>query len=329
MTASKGRSPSPLSVGGEVVPPGETRQIEIPVARLPPTKFSLSIPVEVVHGTRSGPGLWLSGALHGDELNGVEIIRRVIEAVDPAEMKGFLLAVPIVNVFGFINGSRYLPDRRDLNRCFPGSSKGTLPARLADIFMKEIVGLCTHGIDFHTGSNHRTNLPQIRGNIRDAETRRCAEAFGAPVVIHAESRDGSLREAATRRGIHVLLFEGGEPLRFEESVIEAGVKGTLRVMRALGMLRRRVGPPGRGIAIATKTIWLRARASGLCRLQVDIGDRVERRQRLGTISDIFGEVAARVVSPRAGIVVGIARNPLIHQGEGLVHLATEFEDLLN
>ncbi len=325
MTESRGERNEPVAIGEESVPPGERRLVELPVARLPPTETFLSIPVEVLNGARHGPSLWLSAALHGDELNGIEIIRRVLAEIEPGELHGRLLAVPIVNVFGLIGSSRYLPDRRDLNRCFPGARRGTLAARIAHIFMNRVVSLCSHGIDFHTGSNHRTNLPQIRCNLRDAETRRCAMAFGAPVIIHAQTRDGSLRQAATALGRHVLLFEGGETLRFENDVIDAGVEGTFRVMRKLKMIKRSIIKGGRAL-VATKTTWVRARSSGLCRLRIESGDRVKKSQVLGSIADVFGAVSTRIRAPEDGLVVGLNRNPLVHRGDGLVHLAVEFEE---
>ena len=225
-----------ITIADTPVSPGRRQRIEIPVAKLP-TETWMSILVDVVHGSAPGPCLWLSAAIHGDELNGVEIIRRVLEQVTPDKLHGCLISVPIVNVFGFIEQERYLPDRRDLNRSFPGSSTGSLAARLANLFMTEVVSHCTYGIDLHTGSNHRANLPQIRGNLVDPETRRCAEAFAAPVMIHAETRDGSLRHAATAKGIHVLLYEAGEPMRFDADAIEIGTEGVMRVMAAFNMIR--------------------------------------------------------------------------------------------
>ena len=312
-------------IRGVVVPAGERRQIDVPVARLPPTNTSLSIQVEALHGREPGPRLWLSAAIHGDELNGIEIVRRVLARVDPRSLRGAILAVPTANVFGVVNQSRYLPDRRDLNRSFPGSARGALAARLAKIFMTEVVERTAYGIDFHTGSNHRTNLPQIRCDTDDPETRRCAVAFGSPLVVHSRTRDGSLRQAATDLGRHVLLFEGGEPLRFEEDVITSGVDGTLRVLEALEMIDV-ASPTSAAIApIATRTHWVRARRGGLARLTIDCGQSVRRREVLGSIGDAFGASAVKIVTPSDGIVIGLAKNPLVNQGDGLVHLATEFE----
>ncbi|MGB7414474.1 MAG: succinylglutamate desuccinylase/aspartoacylase family protein, partial [Thermosynechococcaceae cyanobacterium] len=227
-----------IQVGQTIIHPGQRQQIDLPVARLP-TQTLLSLPITVINGTRPGPRLWLSAAIHGDELNGVDIIRQVLEQVKPKKLCGTLLAVPIVNVFGFIEQSRYLPDRRDLNRSFPGSTRGSLAGRLAHLFMTEVVNHCTHGIDLHTAANHRTNWPQIRANLDDAETYRCAKAFNAPLMLHSNTRDGSLRQAAAQQGIPVLLYEAGEALRFDADAIQVGVTGILQVMALLEMLPER------------------------------------------------------------------------------------------
>ncbi len=302
-----------------IVKPGERAQLEIPVARLP-TQTSLSLPVMVLHGTEPGPCLWLSAAVHGDEVNGVEIIRRVLERVDPAGLRGTLIAVPIVNVYGFLTQSRYLPDRRDLNRSFPGSARGSLAARLAHLFMTDIVRRCTHGIDLHTGGQYRNNLPHVRAQLTDSETRRCAEAFGAPVMVHARMRDGSLREAATRRKIASLLYEGGEACRFDKNSIRAGQEGVLRVMVALGMVRpMRLRRPPPCVEVQRLT-WVRARTSGIFRREVELGEHVKKRARLGVITDAFGELNAGVYAPVDGVVIGVAEAAIVHQGDALVHV---------
>ena len=202
-----------LVIDGQTIKPGERKKIFLRIAALY-DYTDISIPIEVIRGKVDGPILFISAAIHGDEINGVEIVKRVLKRVSIDKLKGTLIAIPIVNVFGFNNLSRYLPDRRDLNRSFPGQKNGSLASRLASIFMKEIVHKCTHGIDLHTGAVHRTNLPQIRACLDDAATKTLAKSFGVPVVIDSTLRDGSLREAARRKGIPMLLFEGGEALRF-------------------------------------------------------------------------------------------------------------------
>jgi hypothetical protein len=315
-----------LTVGGQRIAPGERKRIEIPVARVPATRLLMPMPVEVLVGREPGPRVWVSGVIHGDELNGVEIVRQVLARLDPAKLRGAVLAVPIVNMFAFVAQSRYLPDRRDLNRSFPGSARGSLASRLADVFMRQVVDACTHGIDLHTGSDHRRNLPQLRADLRDAETRRCALAFGAPVAIDARTRDGSLRDAATRRGKHVLLYEAGEPQRFNRDAVRTGVRGVLRVLEHLGMIEAgTASAPAGPTAVATATRWVRARTGGLVRIEADLGARVERGERLGVVADAFGEEAAPLAAPVPGIVIGRANNPVARRGDALVHLATAFE----
>lgn len=263
----------------------------------------------------------MSAAIHGDEINGVEIIRQVLERVSPKELSGMLIAVPIVNVFGFIEQSRYLPDRRDLNRSFPGSPRGSLAARLAHLFMQEVVAHCTHGIDLHTAAIHRSNLPQIRANLKDEETYHCARAFGAPLMVHASTRDGSLREAAAKQGIPVLLYEAGEALRFDPYAIRTGVDGVLRVMASLKMIVSDGLLPPEGTLEVETTRWLRASRGGLLQLEVELGQTVAKKQRLGVIRDAFGDRSVSVVAPHEGLVIGYTRNPLVNQGDAMIHLA--------
>ncbi len=309
-----------FELAGVQIAPGEVRRLEIPVAQLP-THTMLSIPVTVAHGVKPGAKLWLSAAIHGDEINGVETIREVLPQIDPQQLCGTLIAVPIVNVFGFIQQSRYLPDRRDLNRSFPGSATGSLASRIAHLFMEEIVSRSTHGIDLHTASDHRVNLPQIRANLEDAATHHFAKAFGAPLIMHSSTRDGSLRQAATKKGIPVLLYEAGEALRFDSEAIRIGVSGILRVMAALEMYPL---PPELSSTTpleAKRSKWLRASQSGILRLHVKLGEKIKKKQIIGTIADVFGDKSVKIKSSTKGFVIGHTQNPLVNQGDGIVNLA--------
>ncbi len=234
---------------------------------------------------------------------------------------GTVIAVPIVNVHGFLNGDRYLPDRRDLNRSFPGSASGSLAARVANLFMTEVVSRCDVGIDLHTGSDHRINLPQIRADLDDAETRRLAEAFGAPLMLHARVRDGSLRGAATDLGKTVLLYEGGEAWRFDRDSIEAGVTGVRNVLSELGMVAeptdRCIVPP----RLSRKSTWVRARRSGIVGLDTGLGDTVVKGQQIAVIHDAVGRRLARVNAPSDGVIIGHVQHPLVNQGDALIHIA--------
>ncbi len=310
----------PLTIGGITVPNGKRVKIEIPVTHLP-TGTTLSLPVVVLNGRYPGPRIWLSAAIHGDELNGVEIIRRVVRSLRISHLQGTVIAVPIVNLFGLLEQSRYLPDRRDLNRSFPGSHRGSLAARLAAIFMQEVVSHCTHGIDLHTAAIHRNNFPQIRANLNDAETYQFAKAFGAPIVIHADTRDGSLREAAANRRIPTLLYEGGEALRFSEEAIQVGVEGIRRILAYLEMYT--VDAPSQvTLSVESREArWVRASRGGFWHLKVALGQRVAHREVLGFITDALGTKTTVVRSPQAGWVIGQHQNPLVHQGDALVHIA--------
>ena len=217
---------APFEINSVTIKPGERSLVELPVAKLP-THTPVSLPVHVIHGRHDGPTLFICAAIHGDEVLGVEIIRRLVKSKSLKAMRGTLLCVPIVNAFGFLAHSRYLPDRRDLNRCFPGSAKGSLAAQLAHIFMTEVVARSDYGIDLHTGTVNRPNLAQVRGNFHDTALRDMAEAFGAPVMIHAGTRQGSLREAASGYNAKVLLYEAGEALRLDELPIRIGLEGNL------------------------------------------------------------------------------------------------------
>ncbi|WP_081195566.1 succinylglutamate desuccinylase/aspartoacylase family protein [Halomonas sp. BC1] len=313
---------APFTLAGHTILPGQRLQIDVPVARLY-THTPLHIPVEVVHGRKEGPVMLVCGGIHGDEINGVEIVRRVLRSKSINSLRGTLIAVPVVNVFGFLQQTRYLPDRRDLNRCFPGSEKGSLGGRIAALFRDEIVDHATHIIDLHTGAIHRTNLPQIRAQLTPgSETERMADAFGAPVILNAELREGSLRHYAQNLGIPVLTYEAGEALRFDEWAIAPGVKGILRVMRRLGMLsgeqRRRTPAPAE---LANGSSWARAPIDGILRPQVRLGARVAKGEVLGKVADPFGNDEGEVLAMADGIVIGMSRLPLANEGEALYHIA--------
>ena len=308
-----------LRVGGKRVKPGTRARIEIPVSRLV-TGDWLSIPVEVINGVEDGPGCWLSGAIHGDEVIGVAVIHRVVQALDPETMSGHVIAAPIVNGFGFIAQSRYLPDRRDLNRSFPGRKRGSLASMLARLFMEEVVGRCDYGIDIHAGSNDRTNLPQVRGDLEDAETDAMAEAWGAPIMIDNRAPKGSLRRAATTKGKKVLLYEGGEPRRFEEESVDIGVRGVLRVLRHLDICSE-VRPTRKHPVRSFKTRWVRAPRGGIFWLRTDRGRKVRKGQRIGVITGPYGEEREYVKASMAGMVIGHSVNPLVNRGDALVHIA--------
>lgn len=333
---------APFAFGGVEVAAGRRHELSLPISQLV-TGADVTLPVHVLHGREDGPTVWVSAAIHGDEVAGVEIVRRVLERLQPKNLRGTLLAVPIVNVLGVMAGDRYLPDRRDLNRSFPGSARGSLASRIAHLMMTEVIGRCTVGIDLHTGADRRSNLPQIRCDLEDPQTRALAEAFGAPVLFHARLRDGSLRAAARETGARVLLYEAGEAWRFDEYAIAPGVDGVLRVLAHLGMVRAAdVGltpgddevPPAvdatgenaesvetdPGTHVVWRSGWVRARADGLLHLDVALGQTVRAGERIGALYNSFGRRLAHVSAELSGVVVGRAEAPLVHRGDALVHI---------
>ena len=310
----------PVTICGTTLKPGERATVDVPATALS-THTEVTMPVHVLHGRRPGPRLFVCAAMHGDEINGTEIIRRLMRQSALRRLAGTLIAVPVVNVMGFVSLSRYLPDRRDLNRSFPGSTSGSLAARLANLFLTGVVKGCTHGIDLHTGALHRTNYPQIRANLDNPESDRLATAFGAPIVINAGLREGSLRAAARKHGIPVLVYEAGEALRFEEISIRAGLRGTLRVMRALEML-----PPTKQskkrlpLVTIRSSGWARSPCSGVLRLVTHNGALVKEGDRLGLVTDPYGETEVEVRARADGIVIGHTTLPVVNEGDALFHI---------
>jgi len=311
----------PIYIGDTPVKAGERASVDLPIARLY-THTEMKLPVQVIHGKKEGPVLFVSAAIHGDEINGVEIIRRLLRLKLLNNIRGTLIAIPIVNVYGFINRSRYLPDRRDLNRSFPGNYSGSLASLLAKLFMDEIVAKCTHGIDLHSGSNHRANLSQIRATLNNPEIERMANSFGAPVIINARLRDSSLREAVAGSGIPMLLYEGGESLRFNERPITVGMNGIVAVMREIGMLPKKTRKKPPQSVVVKATSWVRANKSGIVHKAVPLGSVVKKNQQMAGIIDPIGDQEEAVLAPFEGIVIGCLNLPLVHRGDALFHLAS-------
>ncbi len=311
-----------LAFGGHAVAPGNRMTIDLPVSVLS-DHTPVTMSVHVIHGRRDGPTMFVSAGVHGDEVIGVEIVRRLLRTPVLSTLRGTLLVVPIVNTYGFLNHSRYLPDRRDLNRSFPGRPSGSLASRLANQFVTEIVDRSDFGIDLHSAAIHRTNLAQIRISPDNPKTREMAQAFGAPVVLTSQVRDGSLRGAATAKDVDVLLYEAGEGLRFDEMGVRAGVSGILRVLRYLGMLPvSRVAKAKTKPLFCARSKWTRAPMGGLLRAFKSEGDIVGKGDVLGAISDPFGETEALLVSEIDGIIVGRAVMPVVNEGDAIFHIAS-------
>ena len=291
-----------FTLGGIDIPKGMSLTVNLELPKLYNTPTQL--PVRVIRGKRRGPIIFVSAAIHGDELNGIEIVRRLRKLEILKKIKGTLILVPIVNVYGIMTLSRYLPDRRDLNRSFPGSSKGSLSSRVAKIFFDEIVSKCDLGIDLHTASIHKSNLPQIRTNIDNEYTFTLAKAFQAPVILHSELRDGSLRSVAQEKGIPILLYEAGEALKFDETSIRIGVHGIINVLRSNGMLPK-VQRKTKKIPIVMRTSqWVRSNESGILRTIKALGDTVTQDEVVAYIDDPLGDEVFTIVSPFDGVIIG-------------------------
>ncbi len=310
-----------FAIGGAEISPGSRRTVSLPVSMLS-DHTPVTMSVHVIHGRKPGPVVFVSAGIHGDEVIGVEVIRRLLKQPALGKLSGTLLAVPIVNAFGFMNHARYLPDRRDLNRCFPGSAGGSLAARLAHMFLTEIVERCELGIDLHSAAVHRSNLPQIRVVPGHPEALRLAGVFGAPVILRSPVREGSLRQVARERSIEILLYEAGEGLRFDEMAVRAGVSGILRVLQDRGMLGAKgVARARREPLLCISSSWIRAPQGGLLRTYRSEGDVVGKGEILATVSDPFGEIEADVTAPFGGIIIGRAMLPVVNEGNALFHLA--------
>ena len=310
-----------FKIANIIIPAGTRQTVNLPVSVLS-DHTPVSMSVHVIHGRLDGPTIFVSAGIHGDEVIGVEIVRRLLRSPSMGSIKGTLIVVPIVNTYGFLNHSRYLPDRRDLNRMFPGTETGSLASRLAHIFTTEIVARCDLGIDLHSAAIHRTNYPQIRVSPDNPEMLDLANVFGAPIIMQSPVREGSLRGAAKDMGIDVLLFEAGEGLRFDEYSVRSGVAGILRV------LRYKVMVAGKGIAkaktqpqLCPSSKWLRAPIGGLLRTFKADGDLVREGDVMASVSDPFGEQEEELLAPFDGIIVGRAVMPIVNEGDAIFHLA--------
>lgn len=315
----------PFILGGVKIERGSNVTVEIELPHLYSTPMKLA--VRVIRGKKDGPTMFVSAAIHGDEINGIEIIRRFRTLKILEELKGTIILIPMVNVYGVMNLSRYLPDRRDLNRHFPGSSQGSLASRMAKIFMDEIVTKCDFGIDLHTAAIHRSNLPQIRTDIDNKYTLSLAKAFEAPVILHSQLRDGSLRAVTQESGVPVLLYEAGEALRFDEQSIRIGVKGIINILQASKMLPKyRPSLKGKTPIVTRSSEWLRAPDSGIIRTLKGLGDTVVKGEIIASIYEPLEDKNFAVIAPYNGIIIGKLEIPLIQEGDAVFHIAN-FENV--
>lgn len=311
--------PDYIQINGQKIGLGASAEVNLNVARLP-TYTSIELPVRVIRGKEDGPVLLLTGGLHGDEINGIEIVRRMISKHLANMDKGTVIGIPLVNIYGFIQSARGVPDGKDINRSFPGSKNGSLAKLVAYTMMNQIIPQIDVGLDFHTGGASRANLPQVRCTFDDPYNLQVAKAFGPPLILHSPLIDKSFRKAAYKKGKKILVFETGEAHRLDQAGIQEGINGILRVMKFLGM--RKDAPVGYTSEVYRKSHWLRARYAGLFHPVVELGDHIKKRQLVGKITDPFGFESFKVVSSSEGRVIGLNNSPVVHKGDAIMHIAT-------
>ncbi len=309
----------PLQVAGRAVEAGTSREILLKISEFY-TANPVNIPVTVLRGREAGPVVALLAAIHGDELNGIEIVRQVILGLDPGRIRGAIVCVPVVNRFGFLAHSRYLPDRRDLNRCFPGNSGGSSASRVAAKVFSGIVLAADHVIDLHTAALGRTNLPHLRADMRERAVATLARSFGAEWIMDSPGRGRSLRRAATEAGIPCIAYEAGETFKFQRPQIRKGLHGVYNVLSSLGILDIPPRPP-RFQVVVRRARWIRAERGGILDLDVRPGDLLERGEEVGRITNPFGREVVTIESPSRGVVLGTTTIPMVNPGDAIAHVA--------
>lgn len=315
--------PSLFLLGAEVTPSTSAR-----LSWSPDNSFAgiaAPTPVLVVNGAKTGPTLCVTAAIHGDELNGIEIVRRVLYDLDPEKLSGAVIGVPIVNLQGFRRASRYLPDRRDLNRYFPGNPTGSSASRLANSFFNEVIAKCDALVDVHTGSFHRTNLPQLRADLKNPQVLELTQGFGSTVVLHSSGTAGTLRRAAAEAGIPSVTLEAGEPARLQEDAVDHGTKGVNTLLNELNMYKK-VTRWGHREPIYYRSKWERADRGGVLFSKVELGDRVNKDQLLGTVTDPITNVQTEIKASQKGRILGMALNQFVMPGFAAFRIGIETDD---
>lgn len=311
--------PETIVINGKSIDRGEKVLTKIAISKLP-SGTVIEIPIYVFRSVHDGPVVLLMAGMHGDEVNGTEIVRRMLSKKMLYPLKGTIIAVPVLNIYGFLNFSREVPDGKDVNRSFPGNRDGSLASRVAYRFMKEIIPYVDYGLDFHTGGSSRANYPQIRCVLADYRNDELAKAFGAPFILNSPYRQGSLRKEAAKLGKSIMVYETGESLRFDEKGISMGIEGSCRVLHHLGMMANAT-PPHEESVVCMKDIWLRAKNAGLWRSYVRLGEYIKKNQNIGSITDPYGEMEVRLNAPASGYIVGLNNMPVVNQGDALMHIS--------
>lgn len=313
---------------GESILPGESKTIDVEIAKLH-TTTKLKIPIIIERSKIDGPIVLFSAGLHGDEINGTEIVRQIIIKKINKPKRGTIICIPIINIFGFVNQSRQFPDGRDLNRVFPGSKTGSLASRFAHFLIKEIIPIIDYAIDFHAGGASRFNAPQIRIVPNNSELKELASVFNTPFTLYSKNIQGSFRNACTRLGVKMLLFEGGKSLDLNSEITKEGVEGSKRFLAHLNMLnpKKEIKPNTNKTIFIEKSYWIRAHFSGMFIGLIKIGSYVKKGDILATISDPFGKIEHKVKAPNNGYLINVNDAPIVYQGDAIFHISTQLEGL--
>lgn len=310
-----------IKIAGQEIKPGEFKEININIARLP-SHTQIDTPIYASRSKEDGPTLALMAGMHGDEINGMEIVRRIIDGGLHHPKRGMIVCIPIINVYGFLNFSRDVPDGKDVNRSFPGTKSGSLASRVAYHVTHDIIPFIDYGIDFHTGGAMRTNYPQVRATLRNEKNLELANAFHAPFTLDAPFRPSSLRKEASKKGKNIIVYEAGESLRFDQHAIEEGIAGALRLMKHLNMIDWAPEPKEENRIIWSSS-WIRAKHAGLFQPTIKCGQLIHKGEWVGTITDPFGEFKEKIISKETGYVIGLNNIPVVNAGDALMHLGMD------
>lgn len=320
--SSQNKNKRIVILGQEIIP-GKHYELNLSVAKLH-SSTPVQIPIHVVRAKEDGPTIVLMAGMHGDEINGIEIIRRIIRKKLNHPMKGTVICIPIFNIFGFLNLKRELPDGRDLNRSFPGTPNGSLASQFAYQFMKEIAPIVDIIIDFHTGAALRNNYPQVRCDFDDKESVEIAKVFNAPIILDSNLIPKTIREAIQKLGKKYLLFEGGKANSIEENIVEEGINGAKRVLGYFGMRTFKIDISlDREPRFIVDSKWIRATHSGLFLPQITNGSSVKKGDTLGIVMDPFGKIERKIKASKAAVVICVNEAPIVYKGDAILHIGIE------
>lgn len=311
----------PFHIQGQTISAGEHAQVVLNIYKLP-THTLIEIPVFIFNGKEDGPTVLFLAGMHGDEINGIEVVRRLIKRKDVQKpLRGCIVAIPVLNIISFLAGTRDLPDGRDLNRCFPGGKNGSLGSRIAYDLMETIIPQIDFGVDFHTGGAKISNFPQIRCVFDDHKNVALGKIFAPPMVVNSPFRESTLRKEAANLGKHILVFEGGESHRFDYESVKEGLDGCIRMLHHYKMIKAHA--TNKKAVVLKKSSWVRAKSSGLFHTTKKSGGAVKKGEVIGMICDPYGEVEHELHSPHDGYIVGVNNQPVVNQGDALIHVGVE------